>query len=365
VEASEYCVRVAETLRRAAALEDFGRRLFQAMGASEPVAATIAGHLVRANLSGHDSHGMLRIPQYVAEADRGDLIPSAAAEVVMEKGAVGLVDAGRGFGHSATTLAMEWAAERAGQFGIAAAAVRRANHIGRLGEYAELAAGRGIVGIATVGIVGGGGVTPFGGRGRYLGTNPWAIGVPGSAEPMIYDAATSAVAEGKLRVARSKGEAVPAGAMINSDGRPSVDPADYYSGGAMLPLGGALAGHKGYGLALASALIGSLAMIDDAEPSTAGTSATHSAESWLAGVFVVAIDPEWFGGAESYRKAVGDALAGLRRQPPAEGVAEVLIPGDPERRSRAVREREGIPIPDLVWSDLLEVANRYGLTPPG
>jgi uncharacterized oxidoreductase len=356
---------VADTLRQAASLEDFGRRLFRSMGASGPVAATVARHLVGANLTGHDSHGMLRIPQYVAEADRGSLIPSAKAAVTMEKGAVGMIDAGHGFGHSATALAMEWAAERALRFGIAAAAIRRTNHIGRLGEYAELAAARGVIGIATVGILGGGGVTPFGGRGRYLGTNPWAIGVPSTAEPMIYDAATSAVAEGKLRVARSKGAAVPAGAIVDSAGSPSLDPADYYAGGAMLPLGGALAGHKGYGLALAAALVGSLAMIEDAEATTAGTSATPADAPWLAGAFVIAIDPEWFGGAERYRTAVSIALAGLRRQPPAEGVAEILIPGDPERRSRAARERDGIPVPDPVWSDLLEIANRYGLTPPG
>ena len=357
-----YCVRVADTLHQAAALEGFARRIFLAMGASGPVAATVAGHLVRANLSGHDSHGMLRIPQYVADADRGDLVPSATAAVVSESGAVGIVDAGRGFGHSAMALAMEWTAERAIQFGIAAAAVRRANHIGRLGEYAELAAARGVIGIATVGVVGSGGVTPFGGRGRYLGTNPWAIGVPAAGEePMIYDAATSAVAEGKLRVALSKGARAPAGAIIDSAGKPSLDPADYYAGGAMLPLGGALAGHKGYGLALASALVGGLAMIDGEDSTTAGTSSTPGEPGWLAGAFVVAIDPERFGGAERYRAAVAGALAGLRRQPPAEGVAEILIPGDPERRSRALREREGIPIPDPVWSDLLEVAGRYGL----
>jgi LDH2 family malate/lactate/ureidoglycolate dehydrogenase len=352
---------VAETVHPAAALEDLARRIFLAMGASQPVAAVVAGHLVRANLAGHDSHGMLRIPQYVAEADRGALLPSATAAVVRESGAVGMIDAGRGFGHSATALAMGWAADRARQYGIAAAAVRRANHIGRLGEYAELAAGRGVIGIATVGVVGAGGVTPFGGRGRYLGTNPWAIGVPAAGEPMIYDAATSAVAEGKLRVARSKGAPVPAGAIVDSAGRPTLDPADYYAGGAMLPLGGALAGHKGYGLALASALIGGLAMVDDEEPSAAGTAATPIDAGWIAGAFVIAIDPEWFGGAERYRVAVAGALAGLREQPPADGVTEILIPGDPERRSRALREREGIPIPDPVWNELLEVAGRYGL----
>ena len=356
---------MAEKLHQAAPLEDFAQRVFVAMGASEQVAGTVAGHLVRANLSGHDSHGLIRIAQYVAEADRGELVPSAVATVVREKGAVATVDAGRGFGHSATALAIEWAAGRAGQFGIAAAAVRRANHIGRLGEYAELAASRGVIGIITVGVVGAGGVTPFGGRGRYLGTNPWAIGVPTTGEPVVYDAATSAVAEGKLRVARSRGVTVPPGAIVDATGRPTINPQEFYDGGALLPMGGALAGHKGYGLALASALIGGLAMVDDEDPTTAGTASRPSGGDWLAGAFVIALDPEWFGGAQTYRMAVERSLAGLRGQPAADGFDEILVPGDPERRSRERRVREGIPISDPVWSDLLEIGSRYGVVAPG
>ena len=356
---------MAESLHQAAPLEDFARQVFLAMGASETVAAAVAGHLLRANLSGHDSHGLIRIAQYVEEADRGELVPSANAEVVMEKGAVGLVDAGRGFGHSATALAMEWAAQRATEFGIAAAAVRRANHIGRLGEYAEIAAGRGVIGIATVGLVGGGGVTPFGGRQRYLGTNPWAIGVPAEGDPMIFDAATSGVAEGKLRVARSKRASVPEGVIVDSAGSPTVNPDDYYEGGAMLPLGGALLGHKGYGLALASALIGSLAMIDD----RGGEHRRHLEDDGrkrLAGGRLRARDRP---GVVRWSRALPDGRrASPGRAPPAAGrgrsMAEVLVPGDPERRSRALREREGIPIADAVWSDLVEVGRRYGVPLP-
>jgi hydroxycarboxylate dehydrogenase B len=356
-----YCFGVPESLHSAAPLEAWARQVFIAMGADPAVAATVAAHLLRANLSGHDSHGLLRIPQYVAEADRGDLVPSAQAELVHVKGGVGMVDAGRGFGHSATAMAMEWAAERCLQHGIAAAAVRRTNHIGRLGEYAELAAARGVIGIATVGVVGAGGVAPYGGRGRYLGTNPWAFGIPAAGDPMIYDAATSALAEGKVRVARFKGVTVPEGAIVDPEGRATVRPEDFYAGGALLPLGGSLAGHKGYGLALASALVGGLAMVDDEEATTAGTASTTIGESWLGGVMVVAIDPEWFGGAERYRMAVTGALEELRRQPPAEGVETVLVPGDPERKNREERGREGIPIPEAVLEELRAVGERYGV----
>jgi len=352
---------VPESLLSAAPLEAWVRQVLTAMGAEPEVAATVAGHLVRANLSGHDSHGVLRIPQYVAEADRGELVPSARAELVLAKGGVGIVDAGRGFGHSATALAMQWAAERCLQHGIATASIRRSNHIGRLGEYAELAADRGVIGIATVGVLGAGGVAPFGGRGRYLGTNPWAFGVPAAGDPMIFDAATSALAEGKVRLARFKGVPVPEGAIVDADGLPTVVPEEFYDGGALLPVGGSLAGHKGYGLALASALIGGLAMVDDEGATTAGTASTTIGEDWLGGALVIAIDPEWFGGAERYRMAVTKALEELRRQPPAAGVEEILVPGDPERRSRERRGREGIPLPETVLEELRAVGERYGV----
>jgi len=355
---------VPESLRAASSLEEWARQVFVVMGAAPTIAATVAGHLVRANLSGHDSHGVLRIPQYVAEADRGELVPSAVAELLFEKGGVAMIDAGRGFGHSATAQAMGWAVERSLQQGIAACSVRRANHIGRLGEYAELAAAKGVIGIATVGVVGAGGVAPFGGRGRYLGTNPWAFGIPAAGEPMIFDAATSAVAEGKVRLARFKGVPVPEGAIVDAEGRPTTDPEDFYAGGALLPLGGSLAGHKGYGLALASALMGALAMIDDADATTAGTASTTIGENWMGGAMVIAVDPEWFGGVERYRMAVTGALEELRRQPSAAGVGEILIPGDPERKNRERRGREGIPLPQAVIEELRTIGERYGVGVP-
>lgn len=351
----------------AEALERFAVDLIAALGAPPEIAATVGRHLVGANLAGHDSHGVLRIPQYAGEAERGELAPAATPVVMKESGAVAIIDARSGFGHSATAFAMGWAADRAAELGIAGAAIRHTNHIGRLGEYAELAAGRGVVGITTVGVVGAGGVSPFGGRGRFMGTNPWSIGIPSTGEPMIFDAATSAVAEGKLRLARAKGTPVAAGAILSASGEPTVDPNDYYAGGSMQPLGGVLAGHKGFGLSLASALIGALAMLGDPEPTTGGTSTrsnTHTS-AWLGGAFVIAIDPAHFGDPDGYRAAVAAALNEVKRQPPAAGVASVLVPGDPERSSRRRRLEEGIPVPETTWGELLEVAGRYGVGPPG
>jgi LDH2 family malate/lactate/ureidoglycolate dehydrogenase len=212
---------------------------------------------------------VLRIPQYVAQADRGELDPAARPVVLKESGVTALLDGQGGFGHFSTGVALDWAMAHAREHGLAAAAVRHSGHIGRLGEYAERAAGQGLIGVVTVGQAGPdvGVMVLHGGRQRFLGANPWAVGVPAQGRPpMIFDGSTSTIAEGKVRLARAKGVPLPPGCIIDRDGAPSTNPEDFYAGGAIVPLGGAVAGHKGYGLAMASALIGGLAMVGDADP---------------------------------------------------------------------------------------------------
>jgi len=209
---------------------------------------------------------------------------------------------------------------------------------------------------------------PFNGARRFLGTNPWSFGVPADGPTnMVYDAATSTVAEGKLRVARSKGAALVPGLIVDKDGNPSTNAMDFYEGGALLPVGGDVAGHKGYGLSMASVLIAGLAMVDDDSPRMPVPSAqpgTEHQRGALAGVFVIAIDPAAFGDSAEYRRLTGETLAAVKETPPAPGKDEVLVPGEPEIRSRAVREREGIPIPDAIWQDLSGVATRFGIPMP-
>jgi uncharacterized oxidoreductase len=341
------------------------------MGADEEIATEVATHLVRANLSGHDSHGVLRLAQYVAQAERGGLVPGAHPEVVCAVGGTAVMDARFGFGQFSTAVALDWAMERARTQGIAAVASRHATHIGRLGEYTERASAAGMIAIVTIGTAGPGtgGVVPFGGARRFLGTNPWSFGVPAEGTPnMVYDAATSVVAEGKLRVARSKNASLAPGLIVDRDGTPSTDPNDFYEGGALLPVGGAVAGHKGYGLSVASALIAGLAMIDDDRPAMPIPSAQGGAEhvrGQLMGVFVIVMDPGAFGDRDEYRRLTGETLATIKEVPPAPGTAEVLIPGEPEIRSRAARLEEGIPLPDAIWQDLVGVGERLGVAMPG
>jgi uncharacterized oxidoreductase len=338
------------------------------MGADPDVGDELARHLVGSNLAGHDSHGVIRVAQYVGDADQGLLVPSARPAIARETPVACLVDARRGFGQHSTMFALEWAMARARQHGVAMAAVRHSTHIGRLGEYVERAAAVGLIGIVTVGAVGPGigGVVPFGGRTRFLGTNPWALSVPGKTRALLFDAATSTVAEGKVRVARAAGKPLPPDAILDRDGRPTRDAAEFYAGGALLPLGGTLAGHKGYGLGLASALLGALGMIGDAHPTLVGAAPPEGADTRgrVAGVFLQAIDPACFGDAAAYRELVDEALAAAKREAPAAGVAEVLVPGEPEERARARRTRDGIPLAAATWADLGAVGARYGVPLP-
>jgi LDH2 family malate/lactate/ureidoglycolate dehydrogenase len=347
----------------AAGLETFAVAIAGRLGADPDVASEVGRHLVRSNLSGHDSHGVIRLPQYALDVDRGELVPPARPVVLRETEVAALIDAGLGFGHHSTMVALEWAMTRARRHGVAVAAVRHSTHIGRLGEYGERAAAAGLVGIVTVGLAGPGAgiVVPFGGRECFMGTNPWAISVPGESEAMVFDAATSVMAEGKVRVARAKGADLPPATIQDREGRPSRSPEAFYAGGALLPLGGN-AGHKGYGLGLASALIGGLAMGDDPDPFP-GRSAADSTGR-IMGVFVQVIDPGCFGDAAAYRARVDDTLAAARRVPPADGRDTVLVPGDPEIRTRARRGREGVPLAPATWSELCALSARLGVAIP-
>jgi LDH2 family malate/lactate/ureidoglycolate dehydrogenase len=349
-------------------LREFVAAVARRMGADDDVAAELARHLVGSNLAGHDSHGVMSLPHYVEGMDQGHIAPAARPVVARESAVAALVDARRAFGQYSTMFALEWAMPRARQHGVAMAAIRHSAHIGRVGEYVERTAAEGLIGIVTVGAIGPGvgGVVPFGGRTRFLGTNPWALSVPGRSRHLIFDAATSTIAAGKIGVARAAGKPLPPGAILDAAGRPSQDAEAFYAGGALLPLGGTVAGHKGYGLGLASALLGALGMIGDGEPTLVGAGVPQSSDARgrVAGVFLEVVDPAAFGNAAHYRDLVDEALEAAKRQPPAEGVAEVLVPGEPEARARAWRIREGIPLPAATWRELGKVAARFGVPLP-
>jgi len=352
----------------AEALQQFAQRIVTALQAPAEVADEVARHLVRANLSGQDSHGVLRLPQYAGQADRGELEPRNRPRVIRQTTATALVDAQRGFGHYAAHMALDVAARKAGEHGVGAAVIRHCTHVGRLGEFTERCDELGLVLMMTVGMAGPGvgGVVAYGGRERFFGANVWSIGIPGKESGMVFDASMASIAVGKVYVAKAAGRDLPPGCLVDRHGIPSIDPDDYYAGGAVIPLGGEVAAHKGFGLGLAAALLGGLAMIGDEAPTLAGAPVAAGATpvGRMAGVFLVAIDPEAFGGLAPYRALVDDCLAALRAVEPAPGTDAIKVPGERSRDSRRERSRLGVPLAAATCQELAALGHRFGVEFP-
>lgn len=330
-------------------LEALSVRLVEAAGAPSDVAKLVARHLVDANLCGHDSHGVLRIPTYVDAIDRGQLNPAARPEVVREAGGVVVLDGQRGYGYTAMDRAIALGAERAKASGVSCVTVRNCGHIGRVGGWVEALARQELVSEVIVGALGPGvgHAPPFGGAGRTLSTNPWALGVPARIyPPIVVDFATTSVAEGKLKFARAKHAPVPLGWIVDSSGKPTTDVEDFYAGGMLLPFGG----HKGSGLSIFASMLGGLS--GERKPGSIG------------GTVVTVYNPGAFGDADAYVRAVDAAIETLKAVPPADGFHEVLAPGEPESRSREQRSREGIPLPAETWRQLRDLAERLAVAMP-
>ncbi len=361
-------------------LEPFARDLFVVLGTPHANAAEVARHLVHSNLAGHDSHGVMRIPQYVEMIRQKVVNPAGNPHVHSELGATVVVDGECTFGQVTAAYALEVATSRLQGLGAVIVAMRNANHLGRIGDYVDTAGRNGHVAIVTVGAAGPGvgGASPFGGAGAFLSTNPWAIGIPslssdwhaqearpGDGDPVLVDFATTVIPEGKVRVARDSNKPVPEGCILDANGLPTTTAQDFYDGGVLLPLGGATAGHKGYGLAFASALLGALGSIGQSEPNLVGALPPAAGfDECAAGALLILIDPAAFGDPNAYRRNVTRVSHAARRVRPAPGTEAVLIPGDPESRAAKSRKVNGITFPITTWEMLAEIASDVGVDMP-
>jgi LDH2 family malate/lactate/ureidoglycolate dehydrogenase len=330
-------------------LRDVTARIFAAAGAPQDIADDMAAILTESNLVGHDSHGVIRIPAYVRQIKEGSLVPDARPEIIDETPGSALVDGKYGFGHIAAAFGTETAIRKAKEAKAVVVSIVRCNHIGRLGEWGSRAAARDVVAIVTVGGGGGfGSAAPFGGAARVLGTNPISVGIPGGDMPdMLVDFATTVVAEGKIQVARAKGTPLPPGCILDKDGNPSTNPEDFYNGGMLLPFGG----HKGYGLAMVVDLFGS-ALTPGAEYNRNGRG---------GGAVIIAVDAATFHPLAAYEHSADDALRRVKEVPPAKGFSEVLLPGEPEQRSKAERLRDGIPVAEATWEAIVNAGKSVGV----
>lgn len=335
-------------------LAKFVSQIFQEAGASEKTAHLVANSLVASNLAGHDSHGIVRVRQYLNNIAGGDLDPAATPQIVRETAVIAAVDAKRGFGQVAAHLGITIAVEKAKEQGLAATGLFNCGHVGRLGEWVQMAADQNTIGLAFCNGGGpGGAVAPFGGAARLLGTNPIAAAVPvKDRAPVVLDFATSAVAEGKVRIARNSGKSIPEGWIANAQGEATTDPNDLYNGGMLLPA----ANHKGYSLSLLVEFLGGLL--------TSSGSACLPGFVMGNGVLFLVLAVDSFRTAEAFLADAAALAEKAKAVPPATGFDEVLLPGEPEQRAAEKRRADGIPIDETTWRELVEEAGKVGVATP-
>jgi len=338
-------------------LSSFVTRIFVAAGAKPAFAEKVSYHLVAANLKGHDSHGVGMVPAYVGNIRAGHLQVDAEASVVRDQGAVLLVDGQFGFGQVVGSQATAMAIDRVKDTGIVCMGVRNCHHLGRIGSYGEQCAEAGMVSVHFVNVVGHGPlVSPFAGRDRRMSTNPFCCVVPrGDQPPIVLDMATSAIAQGKVRVAYMKEVSVPDGALIDHEGHATNDPRVMFEE----PLGslGPFGAHKGYGLAVMCELLGGgLAGQWTAQPG-------HARENTIVNhMLMMVLDPAAFGGLQSFQEEVSAMVDYLHSSTAAEGVDRVRVPGEPELESMADRSANGIPIDENSWAGILKAAAVAGVS---
>ncbi len=337
-------------------LRQFGYAIFQAAGLPEDQTRIVTDHLVNANLVGHDSHGMMRLPGYARALRRGGIRPAGNHEIVRETPASLVIDANWGIGIVVAHQAMQMAVDRAVQHTLGAVAVHRSSHIGRLGDFPPRAAEQDCVGIL---ILNGGGrfTAPFGGTARRLPPNPIAISVPTHhGPPMMLDITTSMAAGGKVDIYRARNQPLPEGWLIDREGNPVTDPDAFRAGDvAMLPLGGA-AGHKGYGLSMMiDAIAGGL--------SRAGCSAEHPTRGG-SGFLALAVKIESFIDLDDFKREVQVLIDWVKSSPTQTGVDRIYLPGEIEDETRQQREVEGIFLEASTWSDILDVAGELDIPQP-
>jgi len=346
-----------------ARLIDFVADVFAHTGSSEAESRRIATYLTTANLTGHDSHGVIRVPVYVRWRNAGAVVPDQTVDVPVDTPSLAVIDGKFGYGQTVGPQAVRIGIEKCKANGLSAIALRNAGHIGRIGDWAEMAAAEGLVSIHFVNAAGSILVAPFGGVDRRLSTAPYCVGIPRPGQnPIVLDFATSIVAEGKVLVAARGGKKLPKGALVDADGTLSEDPAVLYGpfekdgpinhangSGAIRAFGE----HKGSGLALICELLGG---------ALTGNGATRPNRHMTNGMFAIYVDPKRIDPDNFFDGEVKRYIDYFKASKPIAGTDEVLIPGDPEARTRAERTAGGVPLPDDTWAAIVATAREVGVS---
>ncbi|QLG61061.1 Ldh family oxidoreductase [Halorarum salinum] len=336
-------------------LTAFARELSRQAGLSDEHARLVSRALVRANLRGVDSHGVVRLEPYIRSIEHGGFNSDPDVTITRPSRSSLIVDGDDGPGQVATVKAMDAAVEAARETGVAFASVRNSNHFGTAAYYTQRAAAEDCIGFTMSNV--GPNVAPFGGIDPFFGTNPLAFSIPTNRHFSItLDMATSVVAKGKIHVAEEEGEQIPERWAMDDQGNPVTDPADVH---ALRPVGGP----KGYGLGLlvdvCSGVLSGMGVSPDVDSLYDDYSNPQGVGHWVG-----AIDPSFYRELPTFKAEIDDLITRLKAVRPKDGVDEIKLPGEIEAETRAERERNGIPLGPGVVATLTELADRYEVAFP-
>ena len=329
-------------------LQQLIQMIFLSAQCELPEAESVSSHLVKANLSGHDSHGVIRAPIYITWMREGKVFANRTINILSDCGPMAVVDGQLGLGQSVGQQTVKLAIQKCREHGVCVMALRNSGHLGRIGHWAVMAVDAGFVSLHFVNTTGlGMHVVPLGGIDRRLSVNPISVGIPleGRA-PFVLDIAAAMSAEGKLKVARNKGVPVPDGWIVDVKGRATNDPNDFYGPpwGAILPFGG----HKGYGLGLVAELF--------AGALSGGGCSREGVTGLEQGMLSILIDPLRLQDRDAVFGEILRYVDFVRTSRPVSPDGEILIPGEIEERNRQQRMSEGIELDEKTWSQIEQSA---------
>jgi LDH2 family malate/lactate/ureidoglycolate dehydrogenase len=342
---------------RASDLIEYATRLLGAAGCDGDKPATIATGLVEADLLGHTTHGLQLAPTYLNELASGGMLARGEPEVVTDRLATVTWDGRQLPGVWLAARAVNLAVERAPTYGVVTVAIRRSHHIGCLAAFLQSVTDRGFMILLACSDPAVASVAPFGGRKALFTPNPFAIGIPTDADPILIDISASITTNGMSNRLRQEGKVFPSQWALDAEGNATDDPAALFANppGTLLPVGGLDHGHKGYGLAL---------MVEALTQGLSGFGRAESPTQWGASVFVQVIDPGAFAGADAFRQQSSWLAAACRDNPPAPGVSAVRVPGQRglERKRQALSD--GVELYPSIMGTLAPFAAKFGITPP-
>ena len=333
------------------ALKQTCSRILNAAGLSPADAELVADTLVQADLWGHQSHGVLRLPAYVARLKSGAVDPGGKPFIERDRGPIATMDGANAMGQIVASAAVHIAVERAKTYGIGAVSVHNSNHFGTAMYFTLIAARLGC--IAFLATNASPAMPPWGGKEKAIGTNPWSWAAPAGEHPaMVLDIANTAVARGKIHLARHRAEPIPIGWALDAEGHSTTDP-EAALAGVTLPM----AGHKGYGIALMMDVLSGVLSGSAFGRGVAGP--FQSEEPGGVGQFVLALDIEAFMPLAQFQQRQDELIGALKETPLAKGFSEILYPGEPEARLAEKLARDGIALPWTTFRALEALCNEW------